>query len=97
MNYEFHPEAEIEFFEAIGYFEGREGELGRSFAREVFSAIRKVTFFPFAWTPISRNSRRILVKKFPYGVIYHVRDKDILIVAVMHLSRKPNYWESRTK
>ena len=97
MNYEFHPEAESEFFEAINYLEGQEWGLGKAFAREIFASIRKITFFPFAWTPISKNARRILVNRFSYGIIYQVNGDEILIVAVMHLSRKPNYWKGRTK
>ena len=96
MNYDFHPEAESEFFEAINYLEERETGLGKAFAREIFASIRKITFFPYAWTPISKNARRILVNKFRYGIIYQVNGENILIVAVMHLSRKPNYWKGRT-
>lgn len=39
MKYSFHPEAEIEFIEAIGYYEERESGLGYDFAIEVYSAI----------------------------------------------------------
>lgn len=97
MNYDFHPEAEIEFFDAINYLEEQETGLGRNFAREIFASIRKITFFPYAWTPISKNARRILVNKFRYGIIYQVQGDNILIVAVMHLSRKPYYWQGRAK
>ncbi|SRR5258706_8199172 len=97
MNYTFHPEAENEFFEAINYFEEHDEGLGKTFSREIFVTIRKITFFPFAWTPISKNARRVLVNRFPYGIIYQVNDEEILIVAIMHLSREPNYWKDRTK
>lgn len=97
MNYEFHPEAESEFFEAINYLEESDVGLGKSFAQQIFATIQKITRFPFAWTPISKNARRILVNKFSYGIIYQVIDDEILVVAVMHLSRKPNYWSGRAK
>ena len=41
--------------------------------------------------------RRALVKQFPYGVIYSEEQQEILIIAVMHLHRKPEYWRNRTK
>ena len=97
MNYVFHPEAESEFFEAINYLEEQNEGLGKTFSREIFVAIRKITFFPFAWTTISKNARRILVNRFPYGIIYQVSGEEILIVAVMHSSREPNYWKGRAK
>jgi hypothetical protein len=41
--------------------------------------------------------RRVLVNRFPYGVIYANRNNEILTLAVMHLNRKPNYLEKRIK
>jgi len=32
---------------------------------------------------------------FPYGILYSLLDQDIVVVAVMHLHRKPDYWEKR--
>jgi hypothetical protein len=31
----------------------------------------------------------------PYGLVYQVRSDKILILAVMHLSRRPDYWRDR--
>ena len=33
--------------------------------------------------------------KFPYGVLYAVEQDYILILAIMHCSREPNYWKNR--
>ena len=41
--------------------------------------------------------RRCLVHRFPYGVIYAVEDDVVYVAAVMHLKRKPGYWESRDR
>lgn len=41
--------------------------------------------------------RRYLVHQFPYAVIYAVEGRTIYIAAIMHLKRKPGYWESRGK
>ena len=35
------------------------------------------------------------MRRFPYGLIYHVRDEMLLIVAVMHLHRHPDVWRDR--
>lgn len=68
-----------------------------SFAREVFLAIQNIIAFPQAWAPFSTNTRRCLINRFPYGVIYQITDGEILIIAVMHLTREPGYWEKREK
>jgi hypothetical protein len=39
--------------------------------------------------------RRCLARRFPYGVLYFMEQGDILILAVMHLHRSPDYWKAR--
>jgi plasmid stabilization system protein ParE len=96
MNYEFHPEARIEFIDAVTYYEACEDGLGLRFARELYSTIDRVILRPDAWPQISLSTRRCLTRRFPYGVIYEIRSEDILIIAVTHLSREPFYWSDRT-
>jgi len=51
------------------------------------------------WTTIStsKQARRCLTNRFPYGIIYQIRDNTILIVAVWHLKRRPQTWQFRLK
>jgi len=97
MKVSFHPEAEKEFYEAVEYYEKCRKELGLEFAKEVYSTIERIVGFPQSWSEVSKNMRRCLVNRFPYGIIYTVRDKEIIILAVMHLNRKPGYWKERVK
>ncbi len=39
--------------------------------------------------------RRSLIRRFPYEILYAEEDKEIFIVAVMHLHRDPEYWKHR--
>ena len=95
MKYHFHPEAESELNEAVDYYDGCQEGLGLEFAREVYATIQNIRQFPHAWTALSRNTRRCLLKRFPYGVIYQVKNNEIIIIAVMQLNRKPSYWNNR--
>jgi hypothetical protein len=95
MIYSFHPDAEIEFKDAIEYYEGCQDRLGYEFALEVYETVNRVIANPSAWQLMNENMRRSLVNRFPFGIIYVIRNKEILILAVMHLHRKPNYWENR--
>ncbi len=97
MNFTFHPEARIEFIEAIAYYERCRTGLGRRFSREAYATIHRITLRPAAWPRISDNTRRCLARRFPYGVIYEIREHDILIIAVTHLNREPFYWRDRLK
>ena len=79
MNFEFHPEAEVEFNNAI----------------EVHEAIQRSISFPKAWPTIEGDIRRSLVKRFPYGVLYSEENNGIFILAIMNLHRHPDYWKHR--
>ena len=95
MTFSFHPEAEEDFFAAINYYEECKHGLGYDFSVEVHSTIERITSFPQAWTPLETDIRRCLVNRFPYGVIYAIENQEILILAVMHLHREPDYWKHR--
>jgi hypothetical protein len=97
MKYQFLEDAEKEFLESSLYYNSCQPGLGLDFASEVHQTISRIFQYPQGWTLISRNCRRCLVKRFPYGIIYSVEDDIILIIAVMNLHRKPNYWKSRLK
>ena len=97
MNYYFHPEAKIEFLDAIDYYESCSKGLGLEFSYDIKATIQRIISYPHAWSEFSKNTRRCLAKRFPFGVIYQVlEDKnEILVVAVMQLNRKPGYWKNR--
>ena len=93
----FHPDAKKELFAGIDYYEKLQKGLGLKFAKEIYSTIQRIVYLPKAWTKMSKNTRRCLVNRFPYGVIYQIEKEKINIIAIMHLNRKPDYWKDRTK
>lgn len=95
MRFFFHEEAEEEFDRAIQYYEEQRPGLGLEFAEEVYGAIARIIEFPKAWTPMSPRTRRCLVHRFPFGVIYQVKAEVVRIVAVADLRRRPGYWRER--
>ncbi len=97
MKYTFHPDAKIELFTAIKYYEECSSGLGLDFSEEIYSSIQQIVKFPLAWSPISKNLRRCLTKRFPYGIIYTIHEDTILILVIMHLSKKPTYWHKRLR
>ena len=97
MKFYFHPDAEEEFGGAVEYYEQCQPGLGIEFAEEVYAAIGRIIQYPDAWSILSKNSRRCLVSRFPYGVIYQIKSHTLRIVAVAHLNRRPGYWKERLK
>jgi plasmid stabilization system protein ParE len=95
MTFSFHPEAEKEFNQAIDYYEECQVNLGLDFVDEVYNTIQRIMAFPEAWQPLDNDIRRCLTNRFPFGVVYFKKEEEIIILAVMQLNRKPNYWEDR--
>ena len=95
MTYSFHPDAEVELNASVDYYEECQINLGLEFAHEVYKTIQRIREFPSAWRKLDGNTRRCLTNRFPFGVIYYQKDDKIIILAVMQLQRKPNYWKSR--
>ena len=95
MTFSFHPDAEIEFNHAIDYYEECQTNLGLEFVDEVYKAIQRILMFPNAWQSLGDKNRRCLINRFPFGVVYYQREQEIIILAVMQLNRKPDYWKNR--
>jgi hypothetical protein len=95
MKFYFHEHAENEFCKAVDYYEDCRPGLGIEFSKEVYAAIDRIIRYPEAWSPLSVNTRRCLVNRFPFGVIYQIKPDSIRIIAVADLRRRPNYWIDR--
>jgi len=95
MSLTFHEVAREELEEATEYYEQQRQGLGEEFAQEVENALARVQRHPHTWTRLTEDVRRCRLNRFPYGIVYVVRGDDILIVAIMHLRRKPGYWADR--
>lgn len=95
MNLDFLDEAEEEFVAAISQYNTQRDGLGDDFAVEVRHALDRIAQYPKAWVALSRRTRRCLVDRFPYGVLYQIRGDDLLVVAVMDLRRDPRSWRRR--
>ena len=97
MKIEFLPPATAELTDAISYYNIQSEGLGYEFAAEVKRTLERIVQYPDAWFMLSKRTRRCRTNRFPYGVVYQVRQDTLLIVAVMHLSREPEVWKSRLK
>lgn len=95
MKIVFSEAAKIEFEEAINYYNEKSPELGTRFENEVKKTISRILSFVDSYPKFSANTRRALTDRFPYGIIYSYTQDEIIVIAVMHLHRKPGYWKSR--
>ena len=95
MNIRFVSPANIEFNEAVRYYDHQLPGLGFRFFQEVNSAIERIRFMPEAWTKMGNRTRRCILKGFPYALFYALEKDDILITAVANLHRDPEHYRNR--
>lgn len=90
-------EAEQDLERAHRHYERIRRGLGDDMIDEFRRGVDRIILHPNAWQPLDLTYRRYRLHRFPYGIVYRV-DADsgtAMIVAVMHLSQKPDDWRSR--
>jgi len=95
-----HSSAERELLAGAKWYEDRQPGLGDEFVDEYQAAILRTLAAPNSFARVETNkSRRIIrrcpLNRFPYYLAYEVRDDFILLLAVAHEKRRPNYWKRR--
>ncbi len=90
-----HPEAEQELEAGALWYETRQAGLGGTFIDEFEHTLRRIVADPERWGKIHGDHRKLNFHHFPYAIVYSVRPETIYIKAVMHLHRRPFYWQHR--
>lgn len=86
------PEAHVELLEAQAWYEQRSAGLGFEFARSVDAAMARALRMPFAFPRIEAEFRHVIVRRFPYSIIYQPSESDLIVVSFFHHRRKPRSW-----
>jgi plasmid stabilization system protein ParE len=84
-----------ELDDAVHYYELEYAGLGRRFKEEVRKAALRIAAYPKAWSIERGDVRKCLLHKFPYKLMYSLEEDHILVIAVAHQHRKPDYWVGR--
>ena len=90
-----HPEADQELEGAALWYEQRQPGLGDDFMDEFERTLRRIVAEPERWRRIRGENRKLNFHRFPYAIVYGVRGEILYIKAVMHLHRRPYYWQHR--
>jgi plasmid stabilization system protein ParE len=95
MKITFLQEAELEFLDAISYYESQQPGLGQRFKDELDRTVLWVAEHPEVCRLRPGGYRRINLRVFPYYIPYIVRDTKFWVIAVAHSRRRPEYWIQR--
>ena len=95
MKIELHPSALDELREAHRWYYERIPLVASGFAREIQSAMERIEEAPNRYPEGEHGTRRFVVSRFPFTVVYRASESLITIVAVAHPRRQPGYWSIR--
>jgi toxin ParE1/3/4 len=89
--------AESDLVEAIDWYEQQSAGLGAQLLEEVAALRERLATNPFQFPVLYRDARRASLRRFPYILIFRVRDEEVRLLAVFHTSRNPRRWRSRVR
>lgn len=95
MQVAFHPDVKLEISEAYQWYQNQAEGLGDDYIFELELAFQTIAEIPYIWPKFKNEFRRYILSRFPFAVIYKESEHKLYVVAVMHQSRKPNYWIKR--
>ena len=83
--------------EASVFYESASPNLGAAFLEDVQRGIDLLRNHPDIGQAVGGALRRVLLHRFPFSLIYTIEKDAILVVAVAHQNRRPDYWRERIK
>ena len=97
MRVEYHPAVEGELREIQRYYEDRSPGLGAQFIDEFERQVLALAATPGRWMVVSGDTRRCLMRRFPYIIYFRQLGEEALRVTVVkHQRRHPEYGQGRT-
>ena len=89
------PATREELDEAVAWYEGQQSGVGLRLVASVRQAIAELRDHPDSCPVVRDDVRRKRVRQFPYDLLFVIEDHVVLIVAVAHHHRNPDYWTDR--
>ena len=93
--YRLIADAQRELRSGASFYDAQDPGLGKDFVLEVRRLCRRIVEVTRLGTEVQPGVRRRLVRRFPYAILYVIEDSEILVLAIAHQSRRPDYWSSR--
>lgn len=92
-----HDDAYRELSEAADYYDHESPGLGPVFADEIEAGFARILEYPDAAPQIASGVHRLVLARFPYNLIYEIREDFIRILAIAHQHKRPYYWRGRRR
>jgi toxin ParE1/3/4 len=93
--YRFHPLAWKEVEETDSWYLSRSVDASLDFLNTLDSAIEDILQAPHRWAKYLYGTRRLVMRRFPFSIVYLDNPELVILVAIAHSKRKPGYWKKR--
>jgi toxin ParE1/3/4 len=90
-----HEAARRETNQATAWYSKRSVPAARRFRDELLAGFARAATSPLQYPSYLHGTRRVLLKKFPFFIVFLDWQDEIYIVAVAHAKRRPGYWVRR--
>jgi toxin ParE1/3/4 len=91
----FHPEAIEESVAAERWYRERSSAAAEAFVAEIDRAVELIGEAPERWARHVRGTRRFVLRRFPFTIIFRAAPTGAEIIAIAHGRRRPGYWKHR--
>jgi plasmid stabilization system protein ParE len=89
------PAAVADLRQAYQWYQSERPGLGEEFLQAVHASVERALATPAGYAVIHRDTRRVLIRRFPYGLFFRIVNETVVFVACYHLHRKPASWKRR--
>ena len=94
---EFFHKAEDEFDETLSYYKQQKEGLEQDFHDDYLVLEKRLKDSPEQFPIIAENVRKANFSKFPFSIIFVIKQVSVFILAIFHQKRNPKAWLERIK
>lgn len=92
---EYHEGAIADVKRATAWYQKGSPKAALGFIEELHRGVDTIRQAPERWPIGKNNTRRFLLWRFPFAVIYSEKESIVTVWATAYCSRRPEYWAPR--
>jgi plasmid stabilization system protein ParE len=92
-----HPAALEEAEAATGWYGQRSQRAAEMFLDELDRALEQIAGNPQHYPAYEFGTQRMVLRRFPFVVVFRVMAAGVEIIALAHGRRRPGYWRDRVE
>ena len=89
------PEAQLELREATQWYADRSPSAAAGFVVAYKHARAQIADLPRAWPEVEPGILRVLLRRYPYSLLYCLESDHALVLTVAHQHREWGHWHGR--